>query len=269
MSDIIKIENVLFKNIYLTKKFNENTDLKSKFSVIEEIIKNDIYVPARKLSNYSLSHPPITKRISAFNCKFSREDKAKKELFSLLNKLTETNTNKILAKVNITEPYEPLFEIILEFIKSNKKYFYLYLKVLDLFCQRWLLDKINVVFNDNIDYWLIPSQFIKENIYSNSCDYDVYCEYNKWKDSVLVLTSLYLHYEKGMDTITKNIHKHIIKYLNTNENYMRHLIDPYIEQLMILHKWITQKMLEDIEKFNIPSSSKFKIMNLHEIKNSS
>ena len=269
MSYIIKIENEIFQTTYSSKRFNQNNYLQTKYDTIAEIIKHDVYIPTRKVSGFINTTTSTTKKVSAFNCKFTREDKIKKELFSLLNKLTDTNSEKILQKVNISQPYEPLFDIILDFIKSNKKYFKLYIQVLDLFCQEWLSNKLNIIFNDNIDYWLIPAKFIHEDIYSNSCNYDVYCDYNKWKDSVLVLTSLYLHYDKKMDTITKNIHKHIIKYLSTNQTYMRHLLDPYIEQYSLLHKWITTNMLQEIEHFNIPSSSKFKIMNLHEIKNSS
>lgn len=267
MSDIIKIQNEVFKNTYLSGRFNDNSILKSKFITIEEIIKTDVFIPARKIVNSNLL--PSSRKVSAFNCKFSREDKAKKELFSLLNKLTISNADKIIPKVSIIEPYEPLFYIVIDFIKSNKKYFELYIKVLNLFPKEWLSNKLHVVFNDNIDYWLIPANFINIDIYSNSCDYDMYCDYNKWKDSVLVLTLLYLYYEKKMEIVAKNIHKHIIKYLSSNKTYMRHLIDPYIEQLKLLHKWINVSELNQIQKYELPSSSKFKIMNLHEIKNSS
>lgn len=267
MSEIIKIQNDIFRNIYSQfPKHQYNEDIINKFEKINNIIKEDVFIPGRK------TVIPCTKpsrRVSAFNCKFSKEEKLKKELFSLLNKLTYTNSEKILSKINIVHPYEDLFNIVYDFIKMNVKYFDLYLKVLDLFDKNWMLEKINTILANNVDYWLIPTKFKDEDIYSNFCDYDIYCEYNKWKDSVLITTRLFIHYNKKMDVIAKNIYKNIIKYLSTNDRYMRHLIDPYIEQLTLLKDHIDNLLLENIQSYSLPSSSKFKILNIIELKNSS
>lgn len=266
MSEIIKIDNDIFRNIYSKFPRNQcNDDILVKFEKINDIIKEDVFIPGKK-SIIPLAKQ--TRRVSAFNCKFSKEEKVKKELFSLLNKLTDKNSEKILFKINIVEPYEDLFNIVYDFIRNNVKYFELYLKVLDLFDKSWLLEKINNILANNVDYWLIPAKFKDEDIYSNTCDYDIYCEYNKWRDSVLIITRLFIHYEKKMSIIANNIYKNIIKYLSNNDKYMRHLLDPYIEQLVILNEHIDMKQLEKIQSYLLPSSSKFKIMNIIELKNS-
>ena len=257
MEGLLKINYDVFEKCYSEKRFNKNAELVSKCERIVNIIKEDVYVPDKRFPKQPIKH------VSAFNCKFNREDKKKKELTACLNKITEDNIDRIIEKINITEPYDILFDVVFYFITSNIKYFKLYMKVLELFPDEWIRNVINLKFNNNIDYWVIPAKFVSVNILeSNDCEYDMYCEFKKWKDSVTAISSLYIHYTKDMKMIALNICKNILRYLQNNEIYMRHMLDPYLEQLLILKDFINKEMIESMLKYKIPSSSRFKIMDI-------
>lgn len=251
MSDLINLAT--FKEVYLS--IDENPDIDNrvleKINNIKNIISTDVYVK------------PITKtfvkHISAFNCRFRTEDNKKKTVISFLNKLTNTNTDIILAKLenHISKPYETDIINVINFMRLDIKNFKNYIKVLKIFPDNEVIKQLDIIYNNCSTYWITPDEYIQNNVYSIECPEDVYSSFNKWKDSQLVLTELLLFY-KDIHFVS-NIVKDILKYILKNTT-VRALIDPILEHLIILHQLVNDKDLNDLMAIDtISSSTKFKI----------
>lgn len=251
MSESINLAT--FKETYL--EINENFDIDNrileKINSIKEIINNDVYVkPVQK---------PFVKHVSAFNCRFREEDTKKKTVTSFLNKITNSNIETILAKLenSISEPYNTDINNVIAFMRLDIKNIKNYLRVLNIFPNQLVIEQLDIIFDNNPQYWITPEEFVINNVYKTECPEDLYQKFNKWKDSQLVLTELLLFYKdiEFVSKITNNIVESII--LNSN---VRELIDPALEHLNILHQLLTNI---DIDKLSIidtiSSSTKFKI----------
>lgn len=254
MSETINLAT--FKETYL--EINENFDIDNrileKINTIKEIIDKDVYVKP--------AHKPFVKHVSAFNCRFREEDTKKKTVTSFLNKLTTSNIETILAKLenNISEPYNTDINNVIAFMRLDIKNIKNYLKVLNIFPNQLVIDQLDIIFNNNPQYWITPDEFVTNNVYKTECPEELYQKFNKWKDSQLVLTELLLFYKdiEFVSTITKNILEFII--VNSS---IRELIDPALEHLHILHQLVSNTNIENLLTIdNISSSTKFKIETL-------
>jgi hypothetical protein len=247
-----------FKKKFLNKKELIISDkIIEKVKFIKNIIDNDLYKKNEKPSTSSIY-------VSSFNCKFKTEDIKKKKITSILNKISIDNIDKLLSKIEITEPFQDDINIIIKFINNNRLNINLYIKILNLFPISLIINTIDNIYNDNTNYWLIPNIYYDNNIYSNECNYDIYCEFIKWKNYSLSLSQLFLYYKS--DEFNKNIVNSIISLINIDSNKSDRLIlDSSIENLNIFKKIINIDTIKDIIKFeNLPSSSKFKLLEIIE-----
>lgn len=251
MSESINLAT--FKETYL--EINENFDIDNrileKINTIKEIIDKDVYVKP--------AHKPFVKHVSAFNCRFREEDTKKKTVTSFLNKLTTSNIETILAKLenSISEPYETDINNVIAFMRLDIKNIKNYLRVLNIFPNQLVIDQLDIIFNNNPQYWITPEEFVTNNVYKTECPEELYQKFNKWKDSQLVLTELLLFYKdiEFVSTITNNILEFII--VNSS---IRELIDPALEHLHILHQLVSNTNIENLLTIDtISSSTKFKI----------
>jgi hypothetical protein len=242
-----------FKEVYLS--IDENPDIDNrileKINNIKTIITNDVYVkPTTKT---------FVKHVSAFNCRFRTEDNKKKTVISFLNKLTNSNIDIILAKLenHISEPYETDIINVINFMRLDIKNLKNYIKVLKIFPDNEVIKQLDIIYNNCPTYWITPDEYIENNVYSTECSEDVYSSFNKWKDSQLVLTELLLFYKDihFVSNIVKDILTFILKHTTVRE-----LIDPILEHLIILHQLVNDKELNDLMAIDtISSSTKFKI----------
>ena len=256
MADIINLST--FNEVYLLLDENPDIDnrILDKINNIKDIINKDVYVkPPTKT---------FVKHISAFNCRFREEDTKKKTVISFLNKLTNTNIDTILAKLenNISEPYETDILNVINFMRLDIKNIKNYIRVLKIFKDNEVISQLDIIYDKNPQYWITPDEYVKNNVYSTGCPEDIYSNFNKWKDSQLVFTELLLFYKDihFVSNIAKDILNLIIK------NYsIRELIDPTLEHLIILYQLVNKKDLDKLMCIDtISSSTKFKI---EEIKN--
>ncbi len=251
MSESINLAT--FKETYL--EINENFDIDNrileKINQIKEIIDKDVYVkPVNK---------QFVKHTSAFNCRFREEDTKKKTVTSFLNKLTASNIETILAKLenSISEPYNTDINNVIAFMRLDIKNIKNYLRVLNIFPNQLVIEQLDNIFNTNPQYWITPDEFVTNNVYKTECPEELYQKFNKWKDSQLVLTELLLFY-KDIDFVSI-ITNNILQFIITN-NHIREMIDPALEHLNILNQLLS---ISDIDKLltidTISSSTKFKI----------
>ena len=242
-----------FKEVYLAIDENPDVDIRisDKINSIKDIINNDVYVkPATKT---------FVKHTSAFNCRFREEDTKKKTVISFLNKLTNTNIETILAKLenNISEPYDTDIINVINFMRLDIKNIKNYIRVLKIFPDKEVILQLDNIYNKNPQYWITPDEYIKNNVYSTGCSEEIYSAFNKWKDSQLVLTEILLFYKDihFVSTIAKNILDFILA--NTT---VRELIDPTLEHLTVLYQLVNDKDLDKLMTIDtISSSTKFKI----------
>ena len=247
-----------FNEFYL--QLDENPDIDNrildKINNIKDIIDKDVYVkPTTKT---------FVKHISAFNCRFREEDTKKKTVISFLNKLTNSNIDIILAKLenNISEPYDTDINNFINFFKLDIKNIKNYIRVLKIFNDNQVISQLNIIYDKNPQYWITPDEYVKNNVYSIDCPEDIYSNFNKWKDSQLVLTELLLFY-KDIHFVS-NIVKDILNFVLKNYS-IRELIDPTLEHLIILYQLVNNTDLDKLKNIDtISSSTKFKI---EEIKN--
>tara|TARA_B100001778_G_scaffold73510_1_gene58795 strand:+ start:19487 stop:20272 length:786 start_codon:yes stop_codon:yes gene_type:complete len=256
MTDIINLST--FNEVYL--QLDENPDIDNrildKINNIKDIINKDVYIkPSTKT---------FVKHISAFNCRFREEDTKKKTIISFLNKLTNTNIDIILAKLenNISEPYDNDIRNVINFMRLDIKNIKNYIRVLKIFNDNEVISQLDIIYNKNPQYWITPDEYVKNNVYSTYCPEDIYSSFNKWKDSQLVLTELLLFYKDihFVSNIAKDILNFVLKNYSTRE-----LIDPTLEHLIILYQLVNNKDLYKLTCIDtISSCTKFKI---EEIKN--
>jgi hypothetical protein len=251
MSETINLAT--FKDVYLLIDENPDVDIRisEKIDIIKDTINNDVYVkPTTKT---------FVKHISAFNCRFREEDTKKKTVISFLNKLTSTNIETILAKLenNISEPYDTDINNIINFMRLDIKNIKNYIKVLKIFPDKRVILQLDNIYNKNPQYWITPDEYVSNNVYSTGCPEEIYSSFNKWKDSQLVLTEILLFY-KDIHFVS-NIAKNILDFILANTT-VREFIDPTLEHLTILHQLVNDKDLDQLMSIDtISSSTKFKI----------
>tara|TARA_B110000261_G_scaffold29324_1_gene33215 strand:+ start:834 stop:1622 length:789 start_codon:yes stop_codon:yes gene_type:complete len=248
-----KLNLAIFKEVYMQNNQNLDIDIRTlhKIDTIKEAINNDVYIkPVTKT---------FVKHISAFNCRFREEDTRKKTVISFLNKLSITNIDTIITKLenHISEPYDIDINNIITFMRLDIKNIKNYLKVLKIFPDKEVLNQLDIIYNNNATYWITPDNYIKNKVYSTECPEDIYSSFNKWKDAQLVLTELLLFYKDI--NFASNITRDILDFIFKN-TIVRELMDPILEHLIILYQFVNDNDLNTLILIDsISSSTKFKI----------
>lgn len=248
--------------------------------VISQEMIDKTFAVKQLMNNEIVYSPPInerqyTKHISAFNCHFTTEDKKKKIITSLLNKLSPKNVDVISKKIEneISEPYDQDINTIISFVRRDRSNIDIYVTILKLFPNDIVCDIIANMCDLKSEYWIIKEEYIDQNVYSSTCEYDLYCSFIKWKDSQLAITelsTLFLSFETN-EELAKVVYNNINKYINTCKEQSlkpsRDNLDPSLEHLEILHQYLLNldiNLDSLMELVEIPSSSRFKI---NDIKN--
>ena len=201
----------------------------------------------------------------------NNNNKDNKLLIGLLNKITTTNEEIIINKINqiINKNNLYLIDTVINYI--GKKYDVLYLKILKIF-EKY---EKNVVYNYIKNYieerkWYPYSLIIEKNILENEY-YDDYCDYIKWKNNQLnMLKILYFLYKDNnnlyddiCNKLSNEIYNEIDKGLNNNK--YKYIIDYLLESLDILKEKIDKDIINKFKKYNlkkVDSSTKFLILNI-------
>ena len=164
---------------------NKAIELKTKYNCL-----NSFYDPKMmwvKKNNIKKDKNIIPKsRFHIIIPDFNEDSILKRKLTGLLNKLTPKNKAIIYDSINEiinanSSNKDKIFDIIWDYIKSNDND--LYSNILAFFNDNYLKEKINEKWNNYINNkeWNPPNKIYDNNILLLNDEYDLYCDYVKWK----------------------------------------------------------------------------------------
>ena len=108
--------------------------------------------------------------------------------------------------------------------------------------------------------WVIPNEFCSIDIFSNSCDYNMFCDFKKWQEqSMTYLLFWCIAKTPDVDFLIDEMIQKI------DPSSLRHIIDTYLEYLVLIKEYVSDSRFDAIKNLNINllnSSSKFKFEEL-------
>lgn len=226
--------------------------------------------------NYNKKEKPVASknRFHIIIPDFTDNSLLKRKLVGLLNKITTKNKNTIyesIKEIINANDKNSVFEIIWEYIKLNENS--LYTNILTFFDGNILQDNIDAKWNKYIELreWDPPKTIYDNDILLLNDEYDLYCDYIKWKKNINNLNKLWIKFKLSeIHVLLEVLFEHTINILKENKEY-KHILDIFLEQLFkILSVTKTPEIINkikdiDISKFN--SSAKFLIYNILDLQN--
>jgi len=276
---IIKINIEQFKNEY-----NNITDIPENIlDKVADIKKtytcfNSFYDPkmiwAKKIYNNKdkYNKPKPKNRFHIIIPEFSKTSEIKRSLIGYLNKLSHKNKENIYEKIkniiNKNEILEELFNIVLNYIKTSEDD--IYCNLLDLFDKDYVALNINKIWENylNNKEWNPPAYVYENNLLLLNDEYDMYCDYIKWKKNIHNMNKVWAKYKnEELIVLLNNIFEHVINIIN--EDVHKYILDILLEQiykLLSIKKYpeIIDK-IKNIDIKNFDSSTKFFIYNIIEL----
>tara|TARA_B100000795_G_scaffold219317_1_gene173602 strand:+ start:17372 stop:18214 length:843 start_codon:yes stop_codon:yes gene_type:complete len=252
---------------------NKAIELKTKYNCL-----NSFYDPKMmwvKKNNIKKDKNIIPKsRFHIIIPDFNEDSILKRKLTGLLNKLTPKNKAIIYDSINEiinanSSNKDKIFDIIWDYIKSNDND--LYSNILAFFNDNYLKEKINEKWNNYINNkeWNPPNKIYDNNILLLNDEYDLYCDYVKWKKKINNLNNLWIKFKMNeINILQDEIYNHASKILAENTVY-KHILDIFLEQLYKIltetkNKEIIDKIKSiDIQRFN--NSTKFLLYNFYDL----
>ena len=263
MDEIIQINYNQFKECLDNQRNNLN--LCPKLSIIKDKLKKkyqcffdsfdyqDILLEKKKTL--------ISKtQLHLVNSDLSEKGKSTKIFRGFLNKITNENKASLIIKINeFIKSDSSHFEILIEFIKKHRKFLHIYIEIIEMFNNDYVLNELDIYWIEFIDKksWIVPLIYSDKDIYSNNCDYETFCNFNKWKEEICSYLELWIKYKSDKLNL---IIEPIISGLDFQ--LKRHIVDTMLEFLLILKKYILKEnftIFEDIDLARISSSTRFKI----------
>ena len=276
---IIKIEISYFEYKYkeLTNVpeniVNKAIDLKSNYNCLNSyydpkmmwVKKNNI----KKDKNYGQKN-----RFHIIIPDFTDDSILKRKITGLLNKLTTKNKSTIYDNIKElinANDKDNIFELVWDYVKSNDNN--LYTNVLTFFNDDFLKDKIDYKWNKYIKNkeWDPPNTIYDNNILLLNDEYDLYCDYVKWKKQINNLNNLWIKFKiNELNILQDELFNHTTKILEDNTFY-KHILDIFLEQLYkILNITKNNDIIEKIKKIDIlkfNNSTKFLLYNILDLQN--
>jgi hypothetical protein len=204
---------------------------------------------------------------------FTDDSMNKRQLTGYLNKLTEKNKTVLYEKIKaiITDNNkEDLFSIIWTYIKTSDSH--VYFNLIYLFDKEFLDKSVHQLWSSYISNkeWRPLDYILENNLLLLNDDYEMYCNYIKWKKEVNNLNMTWMKLKMDMNLLLNNIYDEMIAYKTSGALVYKYVIDIYLEQLYkILKVFRNADMIRKISSLDInsfESSSKFLIMNILEKK---
>jgi hypothetical protein len=287
---VIKIHLSIFLNRYNNNNINIPENIVNKAEHLRKTCNcfNSLYDPKmiweKKLFNKKEKHG--LNGINSFNINnkgkvhiiipdFSDVSTTKRTLVGYLNKLTVKNKENIYEKIKEiinNNMNEEVFLIIWSYIKVSINDNNIYIKLLDYFDNEFLniiIDKLWKSYINNKE-WEPPKYIYDNNLLLQNNEYELYCDYIKWKKGIHNINIIWIKYKKDdISLLLNNIFDYMIECIN-NPTIHKYIIDIFMEQILRIlnnHKDISiinKIKLLDIKKFD--SSTKFLIYNIIENK---
>ena len=206
---------------------------------------------------------------------FSDISNMKRTLVGYLNKLTVRNKEVIYEKIKeviVNNSPEEVFIIIWSYIKCSSSDNYIYIKLLDYFENNFLDNMINKLWKNylNNKEWLPPKYIYDNNLLLLNNEYELYCDYIKWKRGIHNLNILWIKYKSDeISLLLNDIFDNMVECIS-NQNIHKYIIDIFMEQILkILNNHKDASIINKIKSLdikNFDSSTKFLIYNIIENK---
>jgi hypothetical protein len=216
---------------------------------------------------------------------FSDISNTKRTLIGYLNKLTIKNKDVIYEKIKDiihNNATEEVFLIIWSYIKatgitkrtdgtgvsdSNNN---LYIRLLEYFDAEFSECIINKLWESykNKKEWLPPKYIFDNNLLLLNNEYELYCDYIKWKKGIHNLNTLWVKYKPNdIPLLLNDIYEYMTNCIN-NSTIHKYIIDIFMEQILkILKNYNDTSIIDKIKRLDIKtfeSSTKFLIYNIIE-----
>ena len=197
---------------------------------------------------------------------YSAESETKKQFTGILNKLTINPSQEFLDKISsyIQESSYKVenFNLLVCFIKRHRELNNVYIRIFDFLNNDFVEKQKESLFKIFLEEeeWVIPKEFCSIDIFSNSCDYNMFCDFKKWQEQTMTYVLFWCIVKKNaanllIDEILQKI----------DPSSLRHIIDTYLEYLLIIKAYVPVSRFDAIKDFNINelnSSTKFKFQEL-------
>ena len=217
---VIKINLSVFKNIYNINNavpiaiINKADNLKKSCNCF-----NSLYDPKmiweKKIFNKKEKNTGGYESATNVNNKgrvhiiipdFSDSSNIKRTLIGYLNKLTQKNKDLIYEKIKViidNNNTDEVFLIIWSYIKVSDCDNNMYIKLLEYFGGEFLNNSINKLWDSylNNDEWKPPKYIYDNNLLLLNNEYELYCDYIKWKKGIHNINIIWIKYKH--DEITQ------------------------------------------------------------------
>ena len=219
---------------------------------------------------------------------FSDISNTKRTLIGYLNKLTNKNKEVIYEKIKDiihNNATEEVFLIIWSYIKATKETGAagtagtagasdsdnnLYVKLLEYFDAEFsdcIINKLWDSYKNNKE-WLPPKYIFDNNLLLLNNEYELYCDYIKWKKGIHNLNTLWIKYKPNdIPLLLNDIYEYMMNCIN-NPAIHKYIIDIFMEQILkILKNYNDTSIIDKIKLLDIKtfeSSTKFLIYNIIE-----
>jgi hypothetical protein len=219
---------------------------------------------------------------------FSDISNTKRTLIGYLNKLTNKNKEVIYEKIKDiihNNTTEEVFLIIWSYIKATKETGVsgaagtagasdsdnnLYVKLLEYFDAEFsdcIINKLWDSYKNNKE-WLPPKYIFDNNLLLLNNEYELYCDYIKWKKGIHNLNTLWIKYKTNdIPLLLNDIYEYMMNCIN-NPAIHKYIIDIFMEQILkILKNYNDTSIIDKIKLLDIKtfeSSTKFLIYNIIE-----
>ena len=275
---IIKINIEIFRYIYNSIDIPQNildkaVDIKNTYSCF-----NSYYDPkmiwAKKIYNNKdkYNKPKNKSRFHIIIPDFTKKSELKRCLIGNLNKLSIKNKDNIYEKIkeiiSLNNNIDDVFMIIWNYIKTSDND--IYINLLSLFDKGYLETMIDNLWDNYINNkeWDPPKYIYENNLLILNDEYEMYCEYTKWKRGINNINKIWIKYkQEHLIILLNNIADYILIIYNTS--IYKYIIDILLEQLykilsVIKYKSIIDK-IKSIDIQNLDNSTKFFIYNIIEL----
>ena len=275
---IIKINIEIFRYIYNSIDIPQNildkaVDIKNTYSCF-----NSYYDPkmiwAKKIYNNKdkYNKPKNKSRFHIIIPDFTKKSELKRCLIGNLNKLSIKNKDNIYEKIkeiiSLNNNIDDVFMIIWNYIKTSDNE--IYINLLSLFDKGYLETMIDNLWDNYINNkeWDPPKYIYENNLLILNDEYEMYCEYTKWKRGINNINKIWIKYkQEHLIILLNNIADYILIIYNTS--IYKYIIDILLEQLykilsVIKYKSIIDK-IKSIDIQNLDNSTKFFIYNIIEL----
>ena len=276
---IIKINIENFRYIYNSIDIPQNildkaVDIKNTYSCF-----NSYYDPkmiwAKKIYNNKdkYNKPKNKSRFHIIIPDFTKKSELKRCLIGNLNKLSIKNKDNIYEKIkeiiSLNNNIDDVFMIIWNYIKTSDND--IYINLLSLFDKGYLETMIDNLWDNYINNkeWDPPKYIYENNLLILNDEYEMYCEYTKWKRGINNINKIWIKYKREeLPILLNNIADYVVSIIYNTDIY-KYILDILLEQLYKIlaiakYNCIIDK-IKNINIKNLDNSTKFFIYNIIEL----